>query len=276
MRHLSGFGWLCCSGLALLASQSAPLVASGQALSTELRLLAGSPPSSASDKGGVLMYPGTVIAPSNEKTRDECSSPTLLGQLKSAYRLGELSVMATERRDITLGHEEVLAGPAPGLDFCVTLLAFDDENAAYQIRIRDGGKLLAEPRVSVRRGSCGIVGGRNGDAAPYYFLVVGPAGGHGAAERPEKPGVRLIHKVEPEYPVGAKDAGVQGIVVLHCTIGTDGRVHEIAVLKSPAQELAEAARKAVGQWRYEPPKRSDGQPVEVEIDITVNFMLADE
>ncbi len=276
MRQLCGFVWLCCSGLALLASQSVLLAVSGEALSTELRLLAGSPPSSASDKGGVLMYPGTVIAPSNEKSRDECSSPALLGQLKSAYRLGELSVMSTERRDITIDHEELLPGPAPGLDFRITLLAFDDETAAYQIRIRDGGKILAEPRVSVRRGSCGIVGGRDGDKAPYYFLVVGPASGNGAAKRPEKPGVRLIHKVDVEYPAGAKDAGVEGIVVLRCTIATDGSVRKIEVLKSAAPELSDAAKKAVGQWRYEPPKSSDGQPVEVEINVTINFIRSDD
>lgn len=275
MRHQSGFGWLCCLGVALLASQSV-LAASGQTLSTELRLLAGSPPSNTSEKGGVLMYPGTVIAPDNEKTRDECSSQALLGQLKSAYRLGELSVMSTERREVTLGHEEVLSGPAPGLDLRITLLAFDDETAAYQIRIRDGGKLLASPRVSVRRGSCGIVGGRDGDAAPYFFLVIGPSAARGAASPPDKPSVHLIHKVEPEYPVEAKDAGVQGLVILRCAIATDGSVRHIEVLKSAAPELSDAAKKAVGQWRYEPPKSSDGQPIGVEIDVTINFMLTED
>jgi protein TonB len=81
----------------------------------------------------------------------------------------------------------------------------------------------------------------------------------------------LIHRVEPDYPRIAIITRLSGTVVLRATIGTDGEVHGIEVL-SGNPILAEAARAAVRQWRYRP-TLLDGQPVEVETQITVNFVL---
>jgi periplasmic protein TonB len=81
----------------------------------------------------------------------------------------------------------------------------------------------------------------------------------------------LIHRVEPEYPPIAKTIRLAGSVLLRAVIGTDGEVHEIEVL-SGNPILAEAARTAVRQWRYRP-TLLNGQAVEVETQITVNFVL---
>jgi periplasmic protein TonB len=81
----------------------------------------------------------------------------------------------------------------------------------------------------------------------------------------------LIHRVEPDYPRIAIITRLSGTVVLRATIGTNGEVHGIEVL-SGNPILAEAARAAVRQWRYRP-TLLDGQPVEVETQITVNFVL---
>ncbi len=81
----------------------------------------------------------------------------------------------------------------------------------------------------------------------------------------------LIHRVQPEYPPIAKLMRLSGSVVLRAVIGTDGEVHEIEVLSGNAI-LADAARAAVRQWRYRPTLLS-GQAVEVETQITVNFVL---
>lgn len=81
----------------------------------------------------------------------------------------------------------------------------------------------------------------------------------------------LVHRVEPDYPKVATLMHLSGTVILRATIGTDGEVHGIvAVSGNPI--LAEAARAAVRQWRYRP-TLLDGQPVEVETQITVNFVL---
>ena len=81
----------------------------------------------------------------------------------------------------------------------------------------------------------------------------------------------LIHRVQPEYPPMAKLMRLSGTVVLRAVIGTDGEVRQIEVL-SGNPILAEAARAAVREWRYRP-TLLDGQAVEVETQVTVNFVL---
>lgn len=81
----------------------------------------------------------------------------------------------------------------------------------------------------------------------------------------------LVRRVQPDYPRIAKIIGLSGTVLVRATIGTDGEVHEIEVL-SGNPILAEAALSAVRQWRYRP-TLLDGEAVEVETEITVNFVL---
>jgi protein TonB len=81
----------------------------------------------------------------------------------------------------------------------------------------------------------------------------------------------LLHRVEPDYPKIAKIMHLSGTVILRATIGTDGEVHGIEVVTGNPI-LAGAAVTAVRQWRYRP-TLLDGQPVEVETQITVNFVL---
>jgi protein TonB len=82
---------------------------------------------------------------------------------------------------------------------------------------------------------------------------------------------RLVHRVDPEYPAPARILNMSGTVELRATIGTDGSVRELEVV-SGNPILAKAARDAVQQWRYQP-TRLNGQPVEVETYITVNFVM---
>ena len=80
---------------------------------------------------------------------------------------------------------------------------------------------------------------------------------------------KLIVKVNPEYPSVARAARVQGEVVMHATIGTDGTVQSLRVVRgSPL--LVNAAMEAVKKWRYQP-YMLDGKAVEGETDITITF-----
>jgi len=79
----------------------------------------------------------------------------------------------------------------------------------------------------------------------------------------------LIREVKPIYPPLARQAGVQGEVILQAVIGKDGRIENLRVI-SGNPLLAKAAWDAVVQWRYRP-YLLDGEPVEVETQITVNF-----
>ena len=80
-----------------------------------------------------------------------------------------------------------------------------------------------------------------------------------------------LHKVEPVYPALAKQARVSGTVELLGVLGTDGRIHELKVLRGHPL-LINAALDAVRQWIFEP-TMLNGQAVEVSAPITVNFIL---
>lgn len=82
----------------------------------------------------------------------------------------------------------------------------------------------------------------------------------------------LVHDVPPQYPPEAGQARIQGTVVLMAVIGTDGTVKDVQV-ESGLPILAQAAINAVKQWRYRP-YLIDGEPVEVDSRITINFTLA--
>ena len=82
----------------------------------------------------------------------------------------------------------------------------------------------------------------------------------------------LIRNVQPQYPVLARQAHIQGIVVLLAVIGKDGTVRDLHVKSGPPL-LAQAAMDAVKQWRYKP-YLLNGEPVEIDTQINVNFTLA--
>ncbi len=82
----------------------------------------------------------------------------------------------------------------------------------------------------------------------------------------------LLHRVLPIYPELAKRSGVQGQVVLRAVISKDGEIQELHVL-SGHPWLRGAALQAVQQWRYRP-YVLNGVPVQVETQVTVNFVLA--
>ena len=81
----------------------------------------------------------------------------------------------------------------------------------------------------------------------------------------------LIQRVEPTYPTLAKQARVQGEVVLSAVIDTNGQIQNLQLVSGHPM-LVPAAIAAVKQWRYKP-YLLNGQPVEVETTITVIFNL---
>ena len=82
----------------------------------------------------------------------------------------------------------------------------------------------------------------------------------------------LVHKIMPRYPALARQARIQGQVVLSAVIARDGSIENLR-LKSGHPMLAPAAIDAVSEWRYKP-YLLNGKPVEVETQIMVTFTLA--
>jgi TonB family protein len=82
---------------------------------------------------------------------------------------------------------------------------------------------------------------------------------------------KLLHQVAPKYPDEARAKLVEGSVVLHAIIGKNGNVKDLTVDSGPAL-LIDAASDAVRQWVYMP-TLLNGEPIEVDTTITVNFVL---
>lgn len=82
----------------------------------------------------------------------------------------------------------------------------------------------------------------------------------------------LVHQIKPTYPPLARQARIQGSVVLQAVIGKDGSIQNLKLVSGHPM-LAPAAIEAVRQWRYRP-YFLNGEPVEVDTQITVNFTLA--
>jgi periplasmic protein TonB len=79
----------------------------------------------------------------------------------------------------------------------------------------------------------------------------------------------LVHRVAPQYPAQAKQARLQGTVVLQAVIGKDGSVTSVHALRGNPV-LTQAAIDAVKQWRYKP-YALNGEPVEADTQISVTF-----
>jgi TonB family protein len=83
----------------------------------------------------------------------------------------------------------------------------------------------------------------------------------------------LTYRVEPAYPPDAQQQHIEGAVKIHQVIGTDGSVESVRLLSGPAL-LAPAALDAAKYWRYVP-ALLNGEPVETEQDVEINFRLPD-
>jgi len=108
----------------------------------------------------------------------------------------------------------------------------------------------------------GIVGGLPDAPAPVQAVRVG-----GQIKEPKK-----LKNVAPVYPDIAKQARVQGVVILECTISPQGKVTDVKVLRG-IPLLDQAAIEAVKQWIYTP-TLLNGVPVPVIMTVTVNFKLS--
>jgi len=110
----------------------------------------------------------------------------------------------------------------------------------------------------------GIAGVRTVAAGPQTPRVYKVGGGVSAP--------KVVHKVDPQYTKDARDAKIEGTVVVQTEIHTDGRAHNISVVKSLDPGLDHNAIDAISQWKFEPGKK-DGEAVAVTATIEVNYRL---
>jgi protein TonB len=82
----------------------------------------------------------------------------------------------------------------------------------------------------------------------------------------------LVKRVQPNYPPLARQARIQGTVLLQAEISKDGTIENLRLISGHPM-LAPAAIEAVKQWRYRP-YMLNGEPVAVETQVQVNFTLS--
>ena len=82
----------------------------------------------------------------------------------------------------------------------------------------------------------------------------------------------LLNRVNPTYPPLARQARIQGTVILRVRINRSGAVENVA-LESGHPMLAPAAMEAVKKWIYQPPLLN-GEPADVETTVQVSFTLS--
>jgi len=110
-------------------------------------------------------------------------------------------------------------------------------------------------------------------SAPAESQNNAPTENNAAPQVQTSPGsAQVVSRVNPTYPLLAKQMKVQGAVVLEALISRNGNIQGIQVLSGPAI-LSEAAREAVKQWHFKPYYQR-GQPVETQARITVNFTIS--
>jgi protein TonB len=108
----------------------------------------------------------------------------------------------------------------------------------------------------------GIVGGvGEATAAPQKIIRIG-----GSVKAPQ-----LIHRVEPVYPIIARQARISGTVVLRAIVDHRGHVREVSVVRD-IPLLSAAALEAVRQWRYRP-LLLNGGPYEFELNVNITFSI---
>jgi protein TonB len=111
------------------------------------------------------------------------------------------------------------------------------------------------------------------------ILAVTTLGAQGSPQQVYPPGngvtlPSVVKQVRPEYTQAARDAQIQGTVLLECVVLADGTVGDVSVTRSLDSKLGldEEAVKAMKQWQFKPGTK-DGKPVAVRVQVESTFTL---
>lgn len=250
-------GMLALAVVASFAAELPPL--------TDVSLIVGHPP--AGEAAPAAIPAGTVLVLGDG---DE-GIGKVMTELQEAYRLGKVLPVASKAARLKSGETLELAWAPAALRVAVTLVAENAAAPTYKVRLEEAGTLIAEPTVSLR-GRRGVIGGPNGPAAPYVFVLLRkmpePPKGEGDLTAPF-----LLERVSPVYPEDARKERITGVVIVEAVIDETGAVRDVKVLESPHEALGQAAIDAVRQWRFDPARNAAGKPVAVNWKITLAFKL---
>lgn len=133
----------------------------------------------------------------------------------------------------------------------------------------------AEPPSRISAATMAIGSPFGGDLGAFTRQAVGPSVRPGPQVKARvSQGIMdgfLVAKLIPQYPPIAREARVQGTVILQASISKTGTIENLRVVSGP-EMLRRPAIDAVSQWRYRP-YMLNGQPVEVETTVNMQFTL---
>jgi protein TonB len=252
--------------LALLASGKVMYSPSGTDISFKMEVLDKAQKKTTSESVRMLRNPSPL-----QEQNDAAAKAAAAAGTKPV--VGEPPVAATPSGE----EAPVVEQPKP----VTPLKAFKSESLGQRLRPAAPTDMPDAPTVnqSVRTTASAIPGVNMNAAAPAPYVAppaapTPPAASTPVEAKPKSGGqiqqAVLIYRKDAEYPKIAKQTGAKGTVTLTATIGKDGNVKAVKVVSGHPM-LVGAASEAVKQWRYRP-TLLNGQPVETETQVLVNFL----
>jgi TonB family protein len=195
-----------------------------------------------------------------ELAKDQASAAVYLLQQQS-YVVKRCVSCPDERREmVKVG--SVALSPAPAQRWTVTLNGAPVDIEEVYLRI--------DPTIAVSLAH--LVRCTFPTDLPAQISMKSDAAAQGVAGLPEGVTPQKIHHVNPEYPALARQARIQGKVILDAVIEKDGSVTDVRIVESPHPMLDEPSIAAVQQWRYKP-ILIDGVPTRARVTVTTTFGL---
>ena len=253
--------------LTLLASGKVMYSPSGTDISFKMEVLDKAQKKTTSESVRMLRNPSPL-----QEQNDAAAKAAAAAGTKTRPRVRHLRLTTPDGEEAAVAEQ-----PKP----VTPLKAFKSESLGQRLRPAAPTDMPDAPTVNAsdRATASAIPGVNMNAAAPAPFVPPPPAPAPPAASAPveskPKSGGQiqqavLIYRKDAEYPKIAKQTGAKGTVTLTATIGKDGNVKAVKVVSGHPM-LVGAASEAVKQWRYRP-TLLNGQPVETETQVLVNFV----
>jgi TonB family protein len=218
----------------------------------------------------------------NSKTTSESvrvlrTRPSPLGEPEQAQTPATPAVPPKPESAATATGADLPAGAAPVDDQKVALAQavrpFRAESLAQRLRATPSTDMPDTPAIGVPAASSNV---NLGNLISTQAAPLPPPSAPAAAPAIEKKNVGgqiqqavILKRVDPQYPRLALNSGAGGVVELMATIGPNGRVKAVQVIKGHPL-LRQAAIDAVKQWVYQPTVLN-GVPVEAQTQVFLNF-----
>jgi TonB family protein len=270
-------------GLIIVALTGAPSLFAGDDIAIQLRLYQGFREAEPRQSDVVSAYSLEKIFSGNIFSEAEMSKE--VKTLAKVFNLEKVKIPmnASLVLKVEKGGKsaEVFVLNGRKLVLLLTKVAGDKDMFAVEVKEKEeDAKPLLATDIVVPEGKTATLGFSDSEEK-IFFLTLHRGPDQKSTEKDvqrqpkEGKGPKLIKKVSAVYPPEARQAGVEGTVVLEATIDTQGKVTKVRVLKGDNDLLNKAAIEALRQWEYEP-FIVDGKPMPFNITVTMRFALDDK